>query len=371
MADLARTVSVLRNLRYVDLPDGAYSDEPSSSILKQEVQQCADIRYMKYTGGAESNFQVLGYSRHWHNLEALELSHLAIEPSTILEVCATLTALREVKLAHLAMLDDSIFGPSTNGSLPPLAKLTLQDIPNISVEGLISCLSQREAKETLKSLTIKNTGILPSELHRILASAPYLRRLDIIESVSRGLPSSALPPLASRSLRTLHYEISDANSSPRGLQTPSDNYYSYLSSSILKGSLPSLSNLYALSSTLPVLLVPPPRLSGNRTGNVPAPLISGITRPLNVHTKTISEMEWDLTLILPPTSLNHRLSAMNMGPMSLNSPALSPHWRDKGRDSVIVGNGFGGFLTVPTEETWSGSPKGKKKGRQDSGAWMG
>ena len=371
MADLARTVSVLRNLRYVDLPDGVYSDEPSSNTLKKEVQKCADIRYMKYTGGAESNFQMLGHSRHWRNLEALELSHLEVESTTILEVRATLTALCEIRLANLAMLDDSIFGPSINGSLPPLTKLTLQDIPNISADGLISYLSQWEAKETLKFLAIKNTGILTSEFHQILASAPFLTRLDIIESVSRGLPSSALPSLASRSLRTLHYEISDANSSPRGLQTPSDSYYAYLSSSVLNGSLPSLSNLYALSAKLPILLVPPPRLSGNRTGNVPAPLISGITRPLNVHTKTISEMEWNLTLIMPPTSLNRRLSAMNMGPMSLNSPALSPHWRDKGRDSVIVGNGFGGFLAVPTKETWPGSAKDKKKGRQDSDAWMG
>ena len=143
---------------------------------------------MKYTGGAESNFQMLGHSRHWRILEALELSHLEIESTAILEVRATLTALCEIRLANLAMLDDSIFGPSINGSLPPLTKLTLQDIPNISADGLISYLSQWEAKETLKCLAIKNTGISTSELHQILASAPHLTRLDIIESVSRGSP---------------------------------------------------------------------------------------------------------------------------------------------------------------------------------------
>ena len=371
MADLARTISVLRNLRYVDLPAGVYSDDPSSNTLKQEVQQCADMRYMKYTRGAENNFQMLAHSRHWRKLEALELSHLAVESITILRVRATLTALREVKLANLDLLDDSIFGAHVNGSLPPLAKLTLQDIPHISADGLTAYLSQREAKESLSTLIITNTGIMPSEIHRILASAPDLTRLDIIESVTRSLPSAALPSLASRSLRTLHYEISNANGSPHGIQTPSDSYYAYLSSSILSGSLPSLSNLYALSATLPVLLVPPPRLtSGNRTGNIPAPLFSGITRPLHLYTKTVAEMEWNLTLIMPPNTLDRRLSAMNLGPMSLNSPALSPQWRDKGRESVIVGNGFGGFLTVPTEETWPGSPRGKKK-RQESGAWMG
>ena len=374
MSDIARTVSVLRNVLYIDLPDGVYRDEPSAHPLKQEVERCTSLGYMKYVGGAENSFQSLAHSRHWRHLKALELSHLEVDSSTILEVRGTLEALRELKLTNLAILDDSIFGPSINGSLPPLAKLTLQDIPNISADGLIAYLSQREAKENLTSLSIANTGVSPAELHRILASSPYLTTLEIVESVSRALPSSALPFLASRSLRTLHYEISNANSSPHCLKNASDSYYSYLASSILSGSLPSLSNLYALSTTLPILLVPPPRpaMSGNRTGNKPSPLMLGITRPLTLYTKTISELEWNVTFIMPPTSsLDRRLSAMSIGPMSLHSPALSPQWRDKGRESVIVGNGFGGFLAVPTtDNTRPGSP-GHKKKRQDSGAWMG
>ena len=372
MSDIARTVSALRNLLYIDLPDGVYRDEPSSNPLKQEVERCTNLRYMKYVSGAENSFHNLAHSRHWRHLKALELSHLEVDSSTILEVRGTLDALREVKLTNLATLDDSIFGPSINGSLPPLAKLTLQDIPNISADGLITYLSQREAKENLTSLSIANTGISPAEVHRILASSPYLTSLEIVESVSCALPSSALPFLASRSLRTLHYEISNANSSPRGVKTPSDSYYSYLASSILSGSLPSLSNLYALSTNLPTLLVPPPRptMSGNRSGNIPSPLMLGITRPLTLYTKTISELEWDLTLIMPPTSLDRRLSAMSIGPLSLQGPQLSPQWRDKGRESVMVGNGFGGFLAVPTDNTRPGNLKVKNK-RQDSGAWMG
>ena len=372
-SDIARTVSVLRNLLYIDLPDGVYRDEPSSNPLKQEVERCKNLGYMKYVGGAENSFQSLAHSRHWRYLKTLELSHLEVDSSMILEVRGTLDALRELKLTNLAMVDDSIFGPSINGSLPPLAKLTLQDIPNISADGLIAYLSQREAKENLIFLSVANTGVSPAELHRILASSPYLISLEIVESVSRSLPSSALPSLASRSLRTLHYEISNANSSPHGLKNASDSYYSYLASSILSGSLPLLSNLYALSTTLPILLVPPPRptLSGNRTGTIPSPLMLGITRPLTLYTKTISELEWNLTLIMPPTSsFDRRLSAMSIGPMSLHSPQLSPQWRDKGRESVMVGNGFGGFLAVPTGNRGPASPNYKKK-RQDSGAWMG
>ena len=73
---------------------------------------------------------------------------------------------------------------------------------------------------------------------------------------------------------------------------------------------------------------------------------------------------------MPPTSLDRRLSAMSIGPMSLHGPQLSPQWRDKGRESVMVGNGFGGFLAVPTDNTRPGNLKVKNK-RQDSGAWMG
>ncbi|KAK2798418.1 hypothetical protein FQN49_008973, partial [Arthroderma sp. PD_2] len=46
-SELARTISVLPNLRYVDLPAGFFSDDASSQTLKHELlARCPDIRRM-------------------------------------------------------------------------------------------------------------------------------------------------------------------------------------------------------------------------------------------------------------------------------------------------------------------------------------
>ena len=373
-AELARTVSVLPNLRHLDLPDGFYNDDPSSNTLKQELlARCGDIRQMKYAGGAEGSFQLLAQKRQWPKLEALELVHLAVDPAAIADVVATLKALRHVKFTSLRSLDDSMFSSMHMRPFPPLAILEFQDVPNISAKGLLAYLSYPEVKQTLNSLTLVNTGILPSDLFQILAAATSLTTLNVAESVSRALPQSQTPPLASYSLRSLHYEISNAYSSPRGLSSPSDSYYSCLSRSILSGSLPSLSHLYALSTSLPMMLLPPPRpaFSVNETSNACRPMTTLLSRPLRLYTKAVTEMEWNLTLISPPTLADCRGSATATRPMSLSlENQLSPQWRDKGGESVMVGNGFGGFLAVPSEDVRLVSPK-VKRGKRDIDAWMG
>lgn len=373
-ADLARIVSVMPNLRYIDLPESFYNDDPSSNTLKQELQaRCRDVRHMKYAGGAESSFQMLAQTRQWPNLEALELLHLAVEPATIADVLASLKSLRHTKFTSLQSLDDSMFGSMHMQPFPPLTVLELQDIPNISTKGLIAYLSNPEVKQALESLTLANTGSLLSDLSQILAVAPSLTTLHVSESVSRALPQSQDSLLASRSLRVLHYEISSANSAPRGCSSPSDSYYSSLSSSVLSGSLPSLSHLYALSTSLPKMLLPPPQpaFAANGTSGAYRPVITVISRPLRLFTKAVAEMEWNLTLISPPTLADCRGSATTTRPMSLyHENQLSPQWRDNGRESVMVGNGFGGFLAVPSEDLRSGSPKAKK-GKKDVDAWMG
>ncbi|KAF6226055.1 hypothetical protein HO173_012545 [Letharia columbiana] len=372
-ADLARTVSVLPNLRYVDLPDGFYNDDPSSNTLRQELQaRCGDIRQMKYAGGAEASFQMLAGARQWPNLEALELLHLAI-PATIADVFASLKALRHIKFTSLQSLDDSIFSSLHMSPFPPLAVLEFQDVPKISAKGLLAYLSCPKVKQTLSSLTLANTGVLPSDLFQILAAAPSLITLRVAESVAHALPQSQSPPLASCSLRNLYYEIASADSSPRGLSSLSDSYYSYLSSSILSGALPSLSHLYALSTALPTMLLPPPQpaFAVNGTSKAYRPVTPVVSRPLRLYTKAVTEMEWNLTLISPPTLADRYATATTTRPMSLYlDNQLSPQWRDKGRESVMVGNGFGGFLAVPSEDPRSGSPKAKKDTR-DLDAWMG
>ncbi|KAL9065740.1 MAG: hypothetical protein Q9161_008024 [Pseudevernia consocians] len=371
-ADLARTISVLQNLRYVDLPEGFYTDNPSSNILKQELQaRCGDIRQMKFNHGAERSFQMLGQARQWPNLQTLELLYLTMDTATIANVVASLKALRHVKFKSCQSLDDSMFASIYMSPFPPLEVLEFHDVSNISAKGLLTYLSYPDVKQALNSLTLANTGCLPSDLFQILAAASSLKTLHVTESVSHALPQSRNPPLASCSLRVLRYEISSANLSSRGLSSPSDSYYSCLSSSILSGSLPSLSHLYALSTSLPTMLLPPPQpaFAVNRTSNAYRPVTTVIPRPLRLYTKAVTEMEWNLTLISPPTQADRRGSATTTRPMSLYLEyQLNPQWGDKGKESVMVGNGFGGFLAVPSEE--SGSPKAKK-GNRNVNAWMG
>ena len=373
VADLARTVAFLPNLRYVDLPDAFYTDGSSCMTLKQELQsRCPRLRYMKYKAGSESSFQLLSHLTHWEELEAIELCYLYLEGRTLIEVLASLRCIEELTLANMYLLDDSIFDSShPQAAFPALTKLTLQDLPQISIDGLVTYLSQSGPRNTLTHLTLVQMGH-PSELHRILPEAPHLVSLHIATSVNRALPSTQIPWLSSKSLRLLHYEISDAEDSLKGVSSPSESYYSYLSSSFLNGSLPSLLQLYALSPTLQSSLQPAPslKLSGNRSGSVPASLSSGIARPLHLYTKSVSEMEWESTVVLPQSTGQGRANAVKeICESRYNMPPLSPLYRSQGRQSVIVSNGFGGLLAVPNDENPPGSPGFRAK--KDMNAWMG
>lgn len=369
-ADLARTISVLPNLRYVDLPEGFYSDDPASNILKQELQsRCPDIRSMKFLSGAETSFTSLGRSKPWRHLEALELTNLEVEPAILVQVLSSLSNLRQLKLANLPLLDDDIFKlNSTSFPMPPLTTLSLEDAPNISADGLVTYLLQPHSRAIFTTLNLANTGIHPYNLHHILTAAPRLSSVHISEIVTRAWPPSSIPPLTSASLKTLHFEVSSPSTFSATAQDPADSYYAYLSSSLLRGGLPSLVSLYALSPSLPSLLLPPPVAPFARTPNrMPT---YGLSRPLELFTKSISELEWNLTLITPPTSNNRRGSASLTRPVSLyNSSGQSG--QISGRESMMVGNGFGGFLAVPNEDARPGSSAGgrAKGGRGD--AWMG
>jgi len=376
--DLARTVSVLPNLRFVDLPEGLYRDSSSADVLKQELQsRCHDLRKMKYTSGAEVSFSMLPQTRQWQNLEVLELSHLAIEPSTLIYALSSFPVLHQVKLLDLPLLDDTVFSSNPQRlSFPPLTTLSLQDSPGITATGLLAYLSRPETRENLSALHLNNTGILIDSLFRILASAPYLTALHITETVSRALPPSPLPPLTSRSLRTLHFLISSPSPSSPKPSPPSDSYYSYLSTSLLQSHLPSLTSLYALSPPLPSLLLPPPSAPFAQThtpSTTPKP--RGISRPLDIYTKAILEMEWQYTHISPPTRHNRSGSATATRPVSLYGdgnggwgPKMGEQWGGSARDSVLVGNGFGGYLAVPSDE--KGAARPRSRGRE-IGGWMG
>ncbi|KAI4207429.1 MAG: hypothetical protein LQ346_000558 [Caloplaca aetnensis] len=375
IADLARTVSVLPNLKYVDLPDGIYSDDRSCTTLKQELEaRCPDLRKMKYIHGAERSFALLSQSRPWQNLEILELSRLQVEPNTLVSVLASFPALHELSLEDSPAIDDSVFQhDALPPAFPPITKLILQNTPGITASGFEAYLTRPETREVLTHLVLLDTGVLPSELHRILVASPYLRSLRISQMIQRAFSPSTVPPLASRSLETFRFEIESPSASPQDLQPPSESYYQYLSSSILAGNFPSLVSLYALSTSLPDLLLPPPAAPFANS----KPPSFGLRQRLMLYTKSIPEHDWYLTVISPPTSTNRRGSATATRPISFynGSTQLGPQWGHKARDSVIVGNGFGGFLAVPSEDgprpSSSGGHKHKHSWSKSSRGWMG
>ena len=374
-ADLARAVSALANLRYVDLPEGLFADQPGSSTLKAELQsRCPDLRQMKYGSGAERSFAKLSQTRLWQNLEILELSQLAIEPSTLIYALTSFPILHELKLHGLPLLDDCIFGSNPQRlSIPPLTKLILEDSPTISTEGIMKYLSRPETREVMADLTLINTGVDLESLHKVFAAAPYLQTVHIAETVSRALSPASRPPLASPSIRSLHYEIMSPNTAtrhPHTLRAPAESFYEYLASSLLQGVLPALDELFVLSTSLPNLLLPPPTAPFAQNGTQSRQ--AGLARPLHLYSKAIVEMEWQFTHISPPTAANRRGSATKTRPLSLygNSHQLGPQWGERARDSVMVGNGFGGFLAIPSEDALpKPSMHGKKKSK-DHG-WMG
>lgn len=356
--DMARTVSALPNLRYVDLPDGVYTGEGSCYTLVTELQaRCPDIRKMTYRSGAEPSLELLT-RRNWQALEVLELSAIAVEPSTLRLVLAALPTLHHLTMSDMAWLDDSIFQSSpTLPEFPPLQSLTLENVHRITAEGLKQYLSHPQNREVLSSLSLSSTGVEIQDIHTFLWGAPNLTVLSINETVSRslGLGLNNTPPFTSISLKTLHFEISDSENAV-GLQRPAESYYSYLASCLFSNALPALTRLYVRDPSFPELLVlPPPGLKGN---NAKGPNQARFNHALEVYAKGMDELDWVFTSIAPPTGLNAGSPVTAGRPLSSYSASrgLGPQWSQGGfggeaRKSVMVGNGFGGFLAVPQDET--------------------
>ncbi len=353
-AELARTVAVLPNLRYVDVPEGFYTDDASSTALKQELQvSCPEIRRMKYNSGSERSLMHVPQQRIWHNLEILELCGLRLEIEDLLHVLGSFSALQDLKLVDLPWLDDSIFRPTsqTLPLFPPVKCLTLQNTPQIHAGGLATYLSQAQNREALTQLSLSSTGVQPQQLHHVLSRAPYLESLSILEAVERSFPvDPPNRPLASQSLKHLHYEITSALSPRFGGQPPTASYYTYLMSSLLAQPplLPELTNLYVRDPTFAeTLLLAPP----SRPFSASKPTFA-FTQPLSVFSKGPNELEWNFTSVIPPDAGHGRKSSISATrPISMmGAESLSPAWGGGARRSVVVGNGLGGFLAVPSDD---------------------
>ncbi|CAN8095354.1 unnamed protein product [Discula destructiva] len=249
-ADLARTISVLPNLRYVDLPEALFHDDNSYITLRMEVEaRCANLRKMTYMRGAERCLERVASGRVFQNLEVLELNNIQIDPTVILHALAALGGLRALKLVDLSAVTDETISHDNEmlPAFPALKELILENVPEITAQGLAGYLSRRDTSQALEVLSLTETSVTPWTLQEILVAAPKLKRLTISYAADKTLPLAAgtpqVQPLASRSLEIFHYEITAAaNSSPYSNITPS--YYNYLSGSLLMGGLPNLRGLY-------------------------------------------------------------------------------------------------------------------------------
>lgn len=361
--DLARTCSALPRLRYVDLPEGFFTGDPSCLPLRQELQaRCPDIRKMSYFSGSEDEFEFLE-QRQWQRIEVLDLSNLAIDPSTLRVVLASLPDLRKLSMSNMNWLDDSIFTQSPGlQDFPRLRTLSLERTPQITAKGLSTYLANSDNRETLASLTLNRTGVSIKELHKILWAASSLVHLAIIETVSRSLPlDQKLPPMTSISLKTMNYEVTSSEDA-HGLQKPATSYYNYLAQSLHANALPALSTLYVRDQTFPEFLLLPPAPSIFSDGNSPdkPKTPAGFNQQMEIFSKGLDELEWVFTAITPPSATGNRRGSLTGGrPLSAYSASrgLGPQWAMGGfggdaRKSVMVGNGFGGFLAVPQDDEY-------------------
>ncbi|KAK0626591.1 hypothetical protein B0T14DRAFT_422732 [Immersiella caudata] len=279
--DLAKTIAVTPNLRYVDLPEGLFTDDPSFLTLRLEVQaRCLHLRKMIYMGGSERSLQALASGTVWTHLEVLELIKINMDPALIRQVLGCLFNLRALKISQTPYINDQTL--AWNDMLPhfpALEEFILNDVPNVTAEGIKAWLVMPEARQALKVLTLNKTGVQVSSLHEVLAHAPQLKHMSVMNSVNTAMPTTIghqnIPYMYSTSLETFHYEILAAPGLPN-FSGVTSAYYNYLSDSLLSGGLPTLRALYVRDPDFPDLLLGlGPPIPSFAEGGIARPASSG------------------------------------------------------------------------------------------------
>ncbi|KAF2403036.1 hypothetical protein EJ06DRAFT_528005 [Trichodelitschia bisporula] len=382
-ADLARAVSACPNLKYVDLPAGFYNGDASCATLRQELfARCPAIRHMKYNPGSEHFFQYLG-QRQWLMLESLELKEVKLDPTMLRSALANLHYLDELSVVDVTSFSDSIFNSVSHvPDFPPLRSLKLDRV-DVTSAGLLTYVERPEVRHTLSKLSLARTGVSTEDLHRVVWTAAQLKTLAITQTVSHALPLTPIPPLTSITLTTLHFEITPTHEYAEHFgPKPSDSHYSYLATSLLANALPALRILYVRSPSFVELLTLAPPNPAFAQGSRGAP--RGFDQPLEVYVKGLDETEWAFTSFAPGEEVlgGHGLPAEETGraasldwvrpgaresiasfvsrPGSMAFPGAgrpTSHFSLRGlgagaegaRRSVVIGDGMGGFLAVPSE----------------------
>lgn len=346
-ADLARTVSACSFLEYVDLPDGFYSGDASCQVLRQELQaRCPHIRKMKYVEGGEQDLQSLLHG-YWQELAVIELNKVHIEPSILRQVFGILPRLTALHVTNVTEMNDSIFHDAPGlPYFPALETLKLEKVQGITAEGVAQFLSNPACGNRLRTLVIKNChSIQASSLYVILNTASNLKTLEYSATVNAALPLDPIPSMTSYTLHKLNYEIISGGASQ--VYPPAASYYQYLAKSLMSNCLPALRQLYVRDPDFPeVLTLAPPVMPFSEA---PPPMFN---QPLEVYSKGLDELEWIFTSIIPSGPGGRRPSVAGGRPLSSYSAhkGLGPQWGGDARKSVVVPNGFGGFLAVPADD---------------------
>ena len=328
-ADLARAVSNLHQLRYVDLPEAVFSS-PSSNVLKIELQAaCPELCSLKFTSGSDATFEMLGQGRLFPRLENITLCDLGVDANVLVLILVGLPALSTLHVSGLPQLNDRALSAGVH--LPALHMLELSHMPHLTVDGMAAYVSRPEVGKMLKRLILSDTAISVADIYKILNLSENLETLHITQTVSRPLPFQ-LPPLVSSSLKRLHFAISTASKQSHNMTSPSESYYTYLRNSVLDGHLPSLIHLYALSTGLPSMLQQQSRHFRP-------------SHPFFLYTKSVAELEWDLTVIDPAAVTSTKSETR---PLSLYNPPAPSTFGNQ--TSLMTDDGFGGehlsFLIV-------------------------
>ena len=345
-ADLARTVSACPNLEFIDLPDGFYNGDQSCQLLRQELQvRCPHIKRMKYNEGAEQSFETL-LQGYWQELISVELNKIQMEPSILRQALSMLPRLKELTIIGVSWLNDSTFHDTPGlPNFPALETLRLEKTPAVTANGLAQYLYNPMCSARLRTLVLKNVSSIPvSSLHIVLQAAVTLRTLEYTTTVSASLPLDPIPPMTSYTLHKLNFEVNSGSANQ--MYPPAASHYQYLAKSLMSNCLPALRQLYVRDPDFPEILTlaPPVR----PFSEAPPPMFN---QPLEVYSKGLDELEWIFTSIIPPEGHGRRCSVSGGRPVSSYSAhkGLGPQWGGDARKSIVVPNGFGGFLAVPAD----------------------
>ncbi|KAI4650472.1 hypothetical protein J4E93_002828 [Alternaria ventricosa] len=345
-ADLARTVSGCPNIEFIDLPDGFYNGDQSCQLLRQELQaRCPHIRKMKYNEGGEQSLETL-LQGYWQELISVELNKIQIEPSILRQVFGVLPHLKELTITGVSWLNDSTFHDAPGiPNFPALETLKLTKVHGVTANGLAQYLYNPMCSGRLRTLILKDCGGIPvPALHIILQAAVNLRTLEYNATVSASLPLDPIPPMTSYTLRKLHFEV--ISSSAHQAYPPSTSCYQYLANSLIANCMPALRQLYVRDPEFPEVLTLAPPI--RPFSEAPPPMFN---QPLEVYSKGLDELDWIFTSIMPPEAQGRRASVSVGRPLSSYSAhkGLGPQWGGDARKSIVVPNGFGGFLAVPAD----------------------